>query len=45
MVALISSRLPSDGQRRFRSAYVRAIHVLAIENKGVDARVKLGHDD
>jgi hypothetical protein len=26
-------------------AYVPAIHVLAIEKKGVDARVKPGHDE
>jgi hypothetical protein len=33
-----------EGRRRFRSAYVPAIHVLAIGKKGVDARVKPGHD-
>ena len=33
------------GRRRFRPAYVPAIHVSAIEKKGVDARVKPGHDE
>jgi hypothetical protein len=33
---------PKDG---FRSVYVPAIHVLAIVKKGVDSRVKPGHDE
>jgi len=34
---------PSEGRRRFRSAYVPAIHVL-FRGQGVDARHKDGHD-